>query len=492
MTFYRKLLPLVISIAMLLVTAQNAWAPVTWTITDGDPDYYMSDAIVMRNTAGSYAGFNPTAMYPADFEWQDPIVGQLNYVWVRIGRYNAFDVPQTGKLRLFIGRAGTLFKTADYEPYPPNPAINTNLLEPPEPPEATMWTADDWDANLTGSNVVPVMRQQGLNLVPEYDLDAGSGNTPGEGGVRWLQFTLEPHQLPTTEDSADLPFSLVVYVHDSESYMGTGGVATSLSMAERRFNVMEVDYGDAPDPTYPTLLVNNGASHLATGVMLGATRDGELDGQPSADADGDDTAGADDEDGVVFFGSPVPGTAASVEVTVSANGFLNAWVDFNQDGDWLDVEEQIFTDQAVAAGVNALSFSVPAWAATATAPYARFRVDSAGGLTPTGRAADGEVEDHLVREPPVVDNGGGGGGGCFIATAAYGSEMEPDVALLRRFRDEVLLESTAGQGFVRLYYRYSPPVADVIRDSETLKAVTRAVLKPLVWVAGKTVESRGF
>jgi hypothetical protein len=378
----------------------------------------MSDAIVAVNTAGAW--FSVHVPNPVGLEWQNPIAGQISYVWVRVGRTNAFDIPQTGKLRLFIGRAGTLFQTADYEPYPPNPAINTNLLEPPE---ATMWTADDWDANLTGSNVVPVMRQQGLNLVPEYDLDAGSGNTPGEGGVRWLQFTIEPHRLPSTDDTAQLPFSLVAYIHDSESNMSTGDVTTSWAMAERRFHVLEIDYGDAPDPTYPTLLANNGASHLATGPMLGSSRDGELDGQPSVNADGD----GDDEDGVVFFGTPVPDTIASVDVTVSATGILNAWVDFNQDGNWSDGEEQIFTDVPVVAGVNALAFNIPATASTAAASFARFRVDSSGGLGPTGQAADGEVEDHLVQEPPADENGGGGGGGCNTVSLKADETLWPDI-----------------------------------------------------------------
>ena len=72
------------------------------------------------------------------------------------------------------------------------------------------------------------------------------------------------------------------------------------------------------------------------------------------------------------------------------------------------------------------------------------------------------------------------GSGCFIATAAYGSAMAEKVATLRRFRDDHLMKSEAGRGFVRLYYRYSPPAADYIRDRVALRAVVRWALWPVV------------
>ena len=84
--------------------------------------------------------------------------------------------------------------------------------------------------------------------------------------------------------------------------------------------------------------------------------------------------------------------------------------------------------------------------------------------------------------------GGGGGGGCFIATAAYGSKMEPHVKLLRNFRDKFLLNNALGKGFMRSYYTYSPPIADFISKHDNLKTIVRVSLLPIVgmsWVVLK-------
>ena len=70
---------------------------------------------------------------------------------------------------------------------------------------------------------------------------------------------------------------------------------------------------------------------------------------------------------------------------------------------------------------------------------------------------------------------------CFIATAAYGSYLHPRVKTLRDFRDNHLLTNRVGQQMVAFYYRHSPPIADYIRERDTLRSAVRVVLAGVIY-----------
>ena len=69
---------------------------------------------------------------------------------------------------------------------------------------------------------------------------------------------------------------------------------------------------------------------------------------------------------------------------------------------------------------------------------------------------------------------------CFIASAAYGTNDHPDLELLRRFRDKYLLTSEFGTAMVDLYYNWSPPLAQLIKDYPVIQKPIKLLLKPIV------------
>lgn len=80
--------------------------------------------------------------------------------------------------------------------------------------------------------------------------------------------------------------------------------------------------------------------------------------------------------------------------------------------------------------------------------------------------------------------GGAKGGGCLIATAAFGSELAPQIQQLRETRDNVLLSTQSGTtfmtGFNQFYYTFSPTVADWERENPVFKEIVRASITPLI------------
>ena len=105
--------------------------------------------------------------------------------------------------------------------------------------------------------------------------------------------------------------------------------------------------------------------------------------------------------------------------------------------------------------------------------------DGGGQDDGEGEGSEGGGEADGSGTLATSSGGGDSGGSCFIATAAYGSAMEP-------FRERFMFTNTAGKSFVHPYYSYSPPVADFIARHGTLRAVVRLDLLPLVglsWMA---------
>ncbi|MFQ5989452.1 MAG: FG-GAP-like repeat-containing protein, partial [Candidatus Methylomirabilales bacterium] len=166
--------------------------------------------------------------------------------------------------------------------------------------------------------------------------------------------------------------------------------------------------------------------------------------------------------------------------------------DIDRDGDLdLTVTNQDADTVSVFLGIGDGTFTLNSSPSTGQTP--RFIVigdlDGDGDLDlAVANSADDTVS--ILRNTPQVPptaaaggGGGGGGGGCFIATAAFGSPLAPQVQLLRAFRDLYLLPHPAGEAFVALYYRLSPPLAEQIAESEILRAIVRVGLVPVIgWV----------
>ena len=101
-----------------------------------------------------------------------------------------------------------------------------------------------------------------------------------------------------------------------------------------------------------------------------------------------------------------------------------------------------------------------------------------------------ESSDSVCGSGTIMENGKcvaekeSEGGGCLIATATYGSELAPQVQLLREIRDNQLLNTESGSAFMKtfndMYYTFSPTIADWERENPVFKEAVKLAITPMI------------
>lgn len=73
---------------------------------------------------------------------------------------------------------------------------------------------------------------------------------------------------------------------------------------------------------------------------------------------------------------------------------------------------------------------------------------------------------------------------CFIATAVFGTPLDPRIDLLREFRDQWLSSTPFGRAAIYTYYEISPPIARIARRSDIVRNVLRrTIVQPALRLA---------
>ena len=244
------------------------------------------------------------------------------------------------------------------------------------------------------------------NVYAEYLLNnptnlSVNASAPSAGNTRFESAT--SLNAPGIDPSANQNIVATFFAQKSAfNYrIGTLGTGTGVRLTSLQFTCPNLpaptgtaksqDFGDAP------VSYGNVRHDIVTGFRLGAGVTAETGGYNNA------TANADANDDGVTIGTLRRSNTATVSVAVTgASGRLQAWFDWNRDGDFLDAGEQVATNVAdngaddtnSATGTIGLSITVPATAGLGQT-FSRFRWSSQTGLDPsaiTGR--DGEVEDY--------------------------------------------------------------------------------------------------
>ena len=161
-----------------------------------------------------------------------------------------------------------------------------------------------------------------------------------------------------------------------------------------------------------------------------------------------------------------------------------------QEGEFEELEEQAGkAGQAIADAGNETGHLI----LDAGKEAGKVIVDKGGEIIEKGAEVEKKVDEKRLEVKERVEEKGSevisgigdfAGGGCLIATAAYDTELAPQVQQLRELRDNRLLQTDSGSGFIsgfsEFYYLFSPAIADYERENPVFKEIVKFGITPLI------------
>ncbi len=156
------------------------------------------------------------------------------------------------------------------------------------------------------------------------------------------------------------------------------------------------DYGDAP------VSYGKAGHNISNGIFLGDNIDHDINYFDTVDANGDDSDGVDDEDGLTFTdGKDINGeyfelnSTTTLKVKLSKEAYLKIWIDKDING-YFNKDNELVYSEKLTAGEHNIDIFLPANLAKNRKTYLRARVSSKPNMNPTGFVTDGEVEDYQI------------------------------------------------------------------------------------------------
>lgn len=341
-------------------------------------------------------------------------------------------------------------------PGPPNVGFQTQFADLGEtvggvdfgfsPPSTPTGEGDGWILgfvfdDVSGDGVFQPAFEEGAADIRVF-IDAGDMNGVYDAGETYTyttssgpaQGSFQFSNLPTGTYRVDVDINLPLAVTAPAIGYRDIVVTEGEAKVNATFGVQNLavnDYGDLVGPGFLTTAAEDGPRHLVVqGFALGSLVDAELDTStiegfpggipdppnPALNAIGDDVYGVDDEDGVSVVGGFLrPGVNTFEVELLGVGGYLNAWVDLNDDGDFADtvdgISEHVIVDLHRNTGTHLLEIDTPMSldGGADGQVAARFRWGSFG-LDYFGSDTIGEVEDYLfeVKMPIPGDYDGSG------------------------------------------------------------------------------------